>query len=80
MTAITIKNIPEDLYEHLKAAANTHHRSINSELIVCLERVLLPSKTNPHEHIVAARVLRTQVKAPLFTADDINNAKNEGRL
>ncbi len=79
MTAITVKNIPDSLYEHLKVAAHTHRRSINSELIVCLEKVLLPQKTNPQEHIAAARALRKQVKAPILTEEDINLAKNTGR-
>lgn len=36
MASLTIKNIPDKLYQQLKHAANTHHRSINSELIVCI--------------------------------------------
>lgn len=31
MPAMTIKNIPDDLYSRLKEAAQTHHRSMNSE-------------------------------------------------
>jgi plasmid stability protein len=38
MVAITIKNIPNELYESLKNAANAHHRSINNEIIACLEK------------------------------------------
>lgn len=79
MTAITVKNIPDNLYEHLKIAASTHRRSINSELIVCLEKVLLPQKTSSQEHIAAARALRKQVKASILTEKDINSAKNMGR-
>ncbi|MCU7921394.1 MAG: Arc family DNA-binding protein [Candidatus Thiodiazotropha sp. (ex Dulcina madagascariensis)] len=79
MASVTIKNIPEPLYAHLKRAAKAHHRSINSELIVCLERVLLPSRQSPDEQILAARTLRKQVKASLIKAADIDAAKNEGR-
>ena len=79
MTAITVKNIPDTLYEQLKIAASTHRRSINSELIVCLEKVLLPQRTEPQEHIAAIRTLRKQVKASVLTEDDINLAKNTGR-
>jgi plasmid stability protein len=32
MPALTVKNIPDDLYDHLKVSAKAHHRSINSEL------------------------------------------------
>lgn len=76
MTAITVKNIPDILYEHLKIAATTHRRSINNELILCLEKVLLPQKTQPQEHIADIRALRMQVKASILTENDINSAKN----
>ncbi|MCQ8103334.1 Arc family DNA-binding protein, partial [Methylomonas sp. SURF-2] len=41
MPALTIKNIPDSLYEQLKSAAELHRRSINSEVLVCLEKVLV---------------------------------------
>jgi antitoxin FitA len=43
-TTLTLKNIPDDVYERLKLSAQTHRRSMNSEAIVCLEAVLLPAK------------------------------------
>ena len=42
MPSLTIKNIPDELYVELKHTAEQHHRSINSEVIVCLEQSLLP--------------------------------------
>ncbi len=41
-TTLTLKNIPDEVYERLKVAAAAHHRSLNGEAIVCLETVLLP--------------------------------------
>lgn len=79
MAAITIKNIPDDLYAHLKQAANAHHRSVNSELIACLERVLLPSKVSPAERLNAARALRSRAAADVLSTDEIDDAKREGR-
>ena len=40
MATITVKNIPADLYEHLKASAGANHRSINGEIIACIERAV----------------------------------------
>jgi antitoxin FitA len=40
MPSITVKNIPEDIYKQLKLRAQANHRSINSEIIVCIERVM----------------------------------------
>ena len=44
MPAITVKNIPDLIYENLKFAAKAHHRSINSEIIACLEKELMHEK------------------------------------
>jgi len=79
MPAITIKNIPDRLYQHLKASAHIHHRSINSELIVCLERVLLPTRIPPHELITNARTLRDQVRGAILSAEEIDKARTDGR-
>jgi plasmid stability protein len=79
MASLTIKNIPDNLYEHLKQAATLHHRSINSELIVCLERALLPTKVSALDLKSAAQKLRSRVNTSAFTIDDINAAKQEGR-
>lgn len=46
-TTLTLKNIPDAVYDRLKLAAEMHRRSLNSEAIVCLESVLLPTKMMP---------------------------------
>ena len=79
MASLTIKNIPDDLYEHLKQAANAHHRSVNSELIVCLEKALMPTKVTGNELKDAAKLLRDKVASQHIDADEINAAKNQGR-
>ena len=79
MASLTIKNIPDDLYEHLKQAANAHHRSVNSELIYCLEKTLLPTKLSSADLKDAAKLLRNSVKIDRIDIDEINEAKNEGR-
>jgi plasmid stability protein len=79
MPSITVKNIPDDLYDNLKSTAKAHHRSINSELIVCLKKVLLPTKVTPKQRIAEARTLRQRVKSKRLKAADIDTAKNHGR-
>jgi hypothetical protein len=69
----------DELYEHLKHSANMYHRSINSELIACLERVLLPAKTTPADFKEAARTLRKRLGPAKFDAAEIDSAKREGR-
>jgi len=79
MPALTIKNIPEDLYKALKLTAKQHHRSINSEVIVCLKRALLPARISPEETLNNIQALRSQITPDAITAEDIENAINDGR-
>jgi len=79
MPALTIKNIPTDLYNELKFVAAQHHRSINSEVIVRLEHTLFPKKISPEDHLSNIQKLRSSIADKSITADDIDNAINEGR-
>lgn len=78
-TTLTLKNIPDDVYERLKAAAEAHHRSLNSEAIVCLETVLMPTKMAPGERLARARQLRAGLGTTKFRARDIDGLKRKGR-
>jgi antitoxin FitA len=78
-TNMTLKNVPDDIYSRLKNAAEAHHRSINSEIIACLERTLLPSKPSKEELIAKARSLRLTLKPGKFKVEDIASAIKQGR-
>jgi len=78
-TNLTLKNIPDDVYERLKASAEMHRRSLNSEAIVCLETVLVPGKMAPAERLARARKLRATLPAKKFHARDIDALKRQGR-
>ena len=66
MTTITLKNIPDDLYERLKSQAQAHRRSVNSELIHCLETVLRPKKitTDAADGVAHGRIQFIAVGTP----------------
>jgi plasmid stability protein len=78
-TTLTLKNIPDAVYERLKTAAAMHRRSLNSEAIVCLEAVLLPTKLAPSERLARARELRAALPKQNILAEDIDAAKRDGR-
>jgi plasmid stability protein len=78
-TTLTLKNIPDDVYERLKVSAETHRRSLNSEAIVCLEAVLLPGRISPVERIARARALRAALPKARFKPRDIDAMKRAGR-
>ena len=80
MKTITVKSIPDDVYERLRQSATENHRSINSEIIVCIERSVQSRKHTSTDLILAkAREMRAQTKAHLLTHDEFNEMKNAGR-
>jgi plasmid stability protein len=78
-TNLTLKNIPDEVYERLKVSAESHRRSLNSEIIVCLESVLIPGRVPPAERLARARALRSALPKVRFKAKDIDAMKREGR-
>jgi plasmid stability protein len=78
-TTLTLKNIPDEVYDRLKASAQTHRRSLNSEAIVCLESVLIPGRVSASERLAKARALRAALPKGKFRAKDIDAYKREGR-
>lgn len=79
MPALTIKNIPKDLYERLKQAAQAHRRSLNSEILYCVERTLVPYKLDVTSQLATARRLREKTATYTLTDDILDSAKNDGR-
>ena len=79
MPALTIKNIPIELYNELKFVAAQHHRSINSEVIVRLKHTLFPNKISPEENLSNIQKLRSTVSGDDITVEEIDNAIEEGR-
>ena len=78
-TTLTLKNIPDEVYVRLKASAESHRRSLNSEAIVCLESILLPGRATAEEVIARARAIRDSLPKGKFSAKDIDAFKREGR-
>jgi len=79
-TTLTLKNIPDVVYDRLKLSAAAHRRSMNSEAIVCLEAVLLPTKVTPAERLARARELRAGLPKGQFKVRDIDELRRAGRL
>ena len=77
--AITVKNIPDAIYGSLKAAAEANHRSLNGEVIACLERVLMPTRISNEEHLALAAQIREELKGKTFDLAEIEAAITQGR-
>ncbi|KPK10733.1 MAG: DNA-binding protein [Anaerolineae bacterium SG8_19] len=79
MYSITVKNIPEDIYESLKQSAKANRRSINSEIIFIIEEAVKSKKTAPEEFLVRARLIREKTANYTITDDKFTQAKQAGR-
>jgi antitoxin FitA len=77
--SMTLKNIPDVVYERLKISAESNRRSMNSEAIVCLENALLPSKLKTADRLMRARALRKELPIGKFKAQTISALKRAGR-
>lgn len=78
-TTLTLKNIPDSIYVRLREAADAHHRSMNSEVIACLEKVLAPVRIGAAGRIERARQLRSGLADKVFDPSEIAAALEEGR-
>ncbi|MTI89488.1 MAG: Arc family DNA-binding protein [Balneolaceae bacterium] len=77
-TNITIRDIPDDIYEKLKRQAELHHRSINSEVIVYLKKIVQSHRRDPDQIITRAKKLKEKAKGSL-SIEQIQEAIDQGR-
>ena len=80
--AMTLKNIPDNVYQKLKVSAQTNRRSLNSEAIVALEAMLLPVQISVIDRLIRARELRRTLPVGgigEFDGAMIDKLKREGR-
>ena len=79
MPTLTIKKVPEALCQKLRARAQRHHRSMNGEIIACLEQMLMPVPREAEALIREAEALNHRTS---ITFDDklIEQGKREGRV
>lgn len=76
MANITIKDVPDELYEKLKDLAEEHRRSINQEVITCLERYIGREQVSADEQLKRARELRVTPKSGELTESQLDEAIN----
>ena len=77
MPSITIKSISPALHERLKGIARRHHRSLQNEIIACLERHAESPPQSKAELMAEAASLRE--KLPFFDHALVDRYKRSGR-
>ena len=79
MPTMTIKNVPDDLYEKLKESAQEHGRSINNEVIFCIKRALRGGRIDPEAFLARMEALDKGISLPPLTDEILRTANEEGR-
>jgi plasmid stability protein len=80
MANLTIKNIPEDLYDQLRRKAAEDRRSLNGEAIFLLEQAVRERPREVYGVLRELEELHTRMDLPYVTDEDLQKAKEEGRL
>jgi hypothetical protein len=79
MATLTIKGMPDPLYERVWESAHMNHRSINSEVIARLEASLDSPRPDRDEMLERVRELRSRLGGTRLTEAWLREAKGEGR-
>ena len=79
MVTITIKNIPPEIYERLKAQAKRNRRSVNGEVISIIEKALSIPPIDVEATLERTRKLRELTAHYVITNEELTRWKNEGR-
>ena len=77
MPSITIKSISPALHERLKGIARRHHRSLQNEIIACLERYADSPPRSKAELMAEAAALRDRL--PFVDHALVDRYKRSGR-
>ena len=79
MATITVKNIPDEIYQLLKESAKANHRSINSEVILAIKMAVMRRPIDVEAVLESARQTRERTAHYVITDEELTRFKNEGR-
>ena len=79
MPAITIKNIPNELYEQIRKSASLNYRSINGEILYRLHLSLGHKPIDSEQLLQRIAKLQKKINLPKLTDELLTKAKTEGR-
>lgn len=79
MATLTIKNVPEPLVARLKDQAVLHRRSLNHEVIACLEAVAQATPLDPESLLARVRAVRRRPSRFRLTDRSLTRLKTAGR-
>lgn len=77
MITLTLKNIPEELHAMLKESAERNRRSLNSEILVRLEREFAAPPVDPE--VLARQLRQFTSRLPRVEHARVGRYKRQGR-
>ena len=80
MATLTVKNIPQPVVDRLKHQAVLHRRSLNLEVIACLEAMVQATPVDPEVLLARIRAVRVKPTAVRLTDRLLTRLKTAGRL
>jgi hypothetical protein len=66
-------------FENLRTHAAMNHRSLNNEIIVCIEKAIKSRRIDPKRFLDRLQRIRRENKLPFLTDQALQEMKNEGR-
>lgn len=79
MPTITLKGLPDALYERLKLQAAANRRSLNSEVLVCLEHAVASQGTDAASMLARIERMQETLSVQPFSDLELQAAKQHGR-
>ena len=79
MATLTIKNVPQPLVDRLKSQAALHRRSLNHEVITCLETAAQATPLDPETLLARIREVRRAPARFRLTDGALARFKRAGR-
>jgi len=79
MATLTVKNIPQAVVDRLKEHATLHRRSLNLEVIACLEAAVQALPVDPDALLARIRAVRVTPRGQRLTDRLLTQLKIAGR-
>ena len=79
MATVTIKNMPESLLRRLRERAQANRRSVDEEIVACIESAVSPEVVDVEEILRQARELREKTAHYVISDSEFNELKQAGR-
>lgn len=79
MPTLTIKGMPDALYRRLKRRAAENRRSLNGEILHCLERATATEPVDPAAFLARVDAVRERLVMPALSEEALRRAKSVGR-